>query len=476
MFELITEYVLPVKVLNTDGAVFGAENLLTGGDLQICVNENSTCSITGKGFIVLDFGKEYHGGARILTHTASAPTVKVRLRFGESVAETYAELGEKGASNDHSLRDFETMLTSFSDMTFAQTGFRFLRIDFLEEQAVTIKNIYCAYTHRVFPAPAQFESKDERIKEIYSVAKRTIELCCQTYLWDGIKRDRLVWIGDTHPEMLALTSLYGKTDIIEDALKITAKQFPLGSWMNNMPMYSTWWVIIMADYSLMTGDFSFANEYKDYLLGIIKQCDECVKDDGSLDFPSYFVDWPTHEQIDELAGCRALLTIMANKYNVLAKNLSLDNEVSNSLLAKLKKQKSTVKNAKQVIGLKYFADGSISEEEKQILIEGGAKGMSTFMSYYILKTVAEVYSVDYAIQMMKDYYGAMLDKGATSFFEDFDMEWVENSNCLDQLPKAGERDIHGDFGKYCYIGFRHSFCHGWSAGVIKFLYEYCNEI
>ena len=76
---------------------------------------------------------------------------------------------------------------------------------------------------------------------------------------------------------------------------------------------------------------------------------------------------------------------------------------------------------------------------------------------------------------MKEYYGAMLKKGATTFFEDFDMAWAENSSDIDRLPKEGERDIHGDFGKYCYVGFRHSFCHGWSAGVLRFLYDYCNE-
>ena len=33
------------------------------------------------------------------------------------------------------------------------------------------------------------------------------------------------------------------------------------------------------------------------------------------------------------------------------------------------------------------------------------------------------------------------------------------------------KDIHGDFGKFCYASFRHSFCHGWSAGVIPYLME-----
>ena len=29
--------------------------------------------------------------------------------------------------------------------------------------------------------------------------------------------------------------------------------------------------------------------------------------------------------------------------------------------------------------------------------------------------------------------------------------------------------MHGDYGAFCYKGFRHSFCHGWSSGVVPFL-------
>lgn len=72
---------------------------------------------------------------------------------------------------------------------------------------------------------------------------------------------------------------------------------------------------------------------------------------------------------------------------------------------------------------------------------------------------------------MKEYYGGMLDKGATSFWEDFDVSWIAESGRIDELPKEGQKDIHGDYGKYCYTGFRHSLCHGWSCGAIEFLAE-----
>jgi hypothetical protein len=76
------------------------------------------------------------------------------------------------------------------------------------------------------------------------------------------------------------------------------------------------------------------------------------------------------------------------------------------------------------------------------------------------------------LSIIKEYYGAMLEKGATTFWEDFDVDWMENSNRIDCFPVEGQRDIHGDFGKFCYKNFRHSLCHGWSTGVLAFLIEY----
>ena len=40
------------------------------------------------------------------------------------------------------------------------------------------------------------------------------------------------------------------------------------------------------------------------------------------------------------------------------------------------------------------------------------------------------------------------------------------------MPVAGKKDVHGDFGAYCYKGFRHSLCHGWSSGPAAFCIEH----
>ena len=66
----------------------------------------------------------------------------------------------------------------------------------------------------------------------------------------------------------------------------------------------------------------------------------------------------------------------------------------------------------------------------------------------------------------------MISRGATTFWEDFHMSWLEGSGRIDEFPTPGQKDIHGDYGAFCYIGLRHSFCHGWASGVLAFLYEY----
>ena len=42
----------------------------------------------------------------------------------------------------------------------------------------------------------------------------------------------------------------------------------------------------------------------------------------------------------------------------------------------------------------------------------------------------------------------------------------------DNPVPEGMKDIHGDFGDYCYPGFRHSLCHGWASGPTAWLSDH----
>ena len=124
----------------------------------------------------------------------------------------------------------------------------------------------------------------------------------------------------------------------------------------------------------------------------------------------------------------------------------------------------------------YFLRVINDLDYKDVLQRTGSKTLFVADDNAFKKGIKEKWGFDEYSQLTAAHkrmilYGAMLDKGATTFWEDFDLAWVEGSGRIDEFPQNGEKDIHGDYGAYCYVGFRHSLCHGWSAGVIAFMKE-----
>ena len=474
------EYLLPIKVV--DGAKLeNEETLFQSKGLYATINYNVSewsqyLKMDGlHSFIVLDFGKEMNGGVRLITNWVNNVNCKVRIRFGESLGEVNASIGEKNASNAHSMRDFETTICAYADATVGQTGFRFVRIDLLENNFIYFKNIFCE--NNIFSKKPiyVYQGSDKRISDIFQAAKRTVDLCAgQGYIWDGIKRDRLTWAGDLAPEVMALHAIYGKVSIVEKTLDLCKKTAPLPKFMNAIYTYSMWWIIILADYYKDFACTAYIKKHLSYLVGLIDLMDTLVDEEGALSNKvRYIVDWPTKDTPDELVGVRAIFLMAMNGAEYLLNAFGLSTERVREIRRRLLLVPLRVQAKKQVIALKYFATGEMTDEEYSKLIEGGVKGFSTFMSYYILSAIA-ARDEKLAIDLMKEYYGAMLDRGATTFWEDFHVEWLDGTGRIDEFDES-KKDLHGDCGAHCYVGFRHSLCHGWSAGVAKFIKEHCHN-
>ena len=474
------EYLLPTRVVSSNKTDYEYALFCSKG-LYATINNNVETwnqyfKMEGIGsYVILDFGKEMNGGIRVLTNWIYYGNCKVRIRFGESLGEVNSNIQEKNATNDHGPRDFETLICSYADVTIGQTGFRFVRIDLLEEKYIYFKNIYCENHILSKKTIYTYQGKDERIKEIFNVAKRTVDLCAsEGYVWDGIKRDRLLWVGDLAPELMALSAIYGRLPVVERSLELAKKLAPIPQFMNDIYTYSMWWVIILADYYKEFACKEYIQKHIKYLVQLLDLFDGLVDEQGELNKEiRYLVDWPTKDSVDELVGVRAIFLMAINGAIELINAFGFSAEKAMKIKEKLLKKPLIVQEKKQVIALKYFAIGEITDEEYAKLIDGRAKGFSTFMSYYILTAIASR-DEQLAIELMKEYYGAMLDRGATTFWEDFHMEWLEGSGRIDEIDPT-KKDIHGDYGAHCYVGFRHSLCHGWSAGVAKFIKEYCHE-
>ena len=239
-----------------------------------------------------------------------------------------------------------------------------------------------------------------------------------------------------------------------------------------------WWLIILSENYFQGGDRKFAEEQLPYVQGLLEQLGKYIREDGSTSFSNNFIDWPTHYEeggderkaYDELAGVNYLFRIALNATSKLLRALDKDDGICEKMTEKLKRKSYEVKAYKQIAALGVWA-GEKTEHNYRLITEGGAAGVSTFMSYPILSAVAEYGEYDKAFAILKEYYGGMLEMGATTFWEDFDLSWTKNASRIDGFPKPGEKDIHGDYGAFCYTGFRHSLCHGWASGVIAYLTE-----
>ena len=113
----VREYLSPKRIvwMNAAEQIKGSEHLLREGTGQTDLPNKYICRMTSTQealpSILLDFGEELHGGLQIVTGMPGDHTpIRVRVRFGESVSEAMSEVGEKGATNDHAMRDMEIQL------------------------------------------------------------------------------------------------------------------------------------------------------------------------------------------------------------------------------------------------------------------------------------------------------------------------------------------------------------------------------
>ena len=77
-----------------------------------------------------------------------------------------------------------------------------------------IKEIRAISVFRDIPYKRLISLQDERLNRIWQTGAYTVHLNMQEYIWDGIKRDRLVWIGDLHPEVMTVNTVFGYNEVI----------------------------------------------------------------------------------------------------------------------------------------------------------------------------------------------------------------------------------------------------------------------
>ncbi len=474
----VREYLVPKRVLSSEGAA-RAEWLLSGPRLisYVEVTDEECTLIAPGGHVLLDFGIELHGGVRIVTGQKRDPSKhhytlppdwvsesRIRIRFGESASEAMGT-----PNQDHTIHDEVLHLPMMGVLEYGSTGFRFVRIDNVGNVPVPLHGVSAVALYRDFVRIGAFECSDERLNRIWNTALYTVQLCMQEYLFDGAKRDRLVWLGDMHPESKVILSIAQDPSILRESLDFAEERTPLPHYMNTMLSYSCWWLINQYEYYLFRGDLKYLRAKRPYILGLLHHFAEMIQEDGTIDTHGrpIFTDWPSSVNPEaQRAGGQGLFAWMFRDTALLCDALGepQDAALARDALVKVRRHVpncGTFKSAAAMQTLSGLADRS------DVLLQNPLQGLSTFYGYYMLLAQP----VPNALNVLRNYWGAMLDRGATTFWEDFHLEWLDGSGRIDELPVPGQKDLHADFGDFCYKGLRHSLCHGWAGGPAAYLIE-----
>lgn len=496
----VRDYITPTRIVwqGNPENITGAENLLTDGNGQSKLSNMPMCAMRSTKDIhpglLLDFGRELQGGLQIVTgQFAPQAPVRIRVRFGESVSEAMSNIGEHGATNDHALRDFSVTLPWLGVLEVGNSGYRFARIDLIDDdRELLIEQVRAISTYRDLPYQGSFSCSDERLNQIWQTGAYTVHLNMQEYLWDGIKRDRLVWMGDLHPEIMTVGAVFGYNEVVDKSLDLIRDITPPDVWMHGISSYSLWWIIIQRDWYMHHGDLVYLKKQHEYLKKLLRHVFTYVDERGRerLD-GNRFLDWPSSENPAAInAGLQSLM-FMALKAGAYISQALDDKELERQCLEMIDRSilhggndqarheflqvdvAPDAPGSKQAAALMALAEimGAGQANDQYLSVNGG-HGFSTFYGYYMLRAMAMAGNHTGAMEVIKSYWGAMIDLGATTFWEDFDLKWLENAAPIDQPVPADKVDVHGNYGAYCYGGFRHSLCHGWASGPTAWLSEH----
>lgn len=478
--DFVTEYVTPTRIVwqSPDG-VKNAENLLCFSTGQVSTATKNYSTFTKHGAVVIDFGKELHGGIEIINaQTNVNKPVKMHVTLGESVTEAMSSVENSNATNEHAIREFDLEIPWLGSRRSGNSGFRFAKIELLTDSVIVpIVAVRAISIHRDIPQIGTFSCDNERLNQIWKTGAYTVMLNMQHYLWDGIKRDRLVWIGDMHPEVMTINSIYNDQPVVKRSLDFVRDTTPLPGWMNGICTYSMWWILIHRDLYLYKGDLEYLKEQQPYMDALFKQIISQI--DGNkenLKSDMRFLDWPTYDNPAVIHAGLQGITLITMRAGIQIADWIGDPELKAECEDAAKRLSSYVpesKGNKQAASLLTLSGLMKAKDGRKIIEQGGAEGFSTFFGYYMLEALAKAGDYQGAMKIISDYWGAMIDLGATTFWEDFDYGCLKNNpSSIDEIVPPGRFDVHKDGGAYCYVGMRKSLCHGWASGPTAWLTRY----
>lgn len=218
--------------------------------------------------LLLDFGQEVVGYFRM--RLKSDAPICFRLHYGETIAEALSEPPRNQLQN-RMLTEEYTLFQGIQEFeSRARVGGRFVRVEFFDCAAAVVADEFGLRTE-CYPVAYRgyFHCSDEELNSIWRAGRKTLHLCMQEYYLDAVKRDRMLWTGDTRAEALFNYYLFGDTALFRFCWdEIASCRYADGSIPSAMGTgssllwdYVAWWIVAFYDYYMHTADADFLRKH-----------------------------------------------------------------------------------------------------------------------------------------------------------------------------------------------------------------------
>ncbi|MRW89766.1 Bacterial alpha-L-rhamnosidase [Duganella sp. FT80W] len=330
------------------------------------------------------------------------------------------------------------------------------------------------------PAPLP-GSYPEWIRRVDLVSQYTLRDCLQTCFEDGPRRDRRLWVGDLRMQALVNYVTFGANDVVKRCLYLFAGlprsdglvngcvyERPVPTYADTTTLdYAALYCVTLQEYVEATGDTACGHD----LWPVACRQIDCLLErlDASHLFHDTgatwcFIDWAFG--LEKSAATHAVIVFALRRMLKLAETLGRGGEVAHyataieqmteAARAQLfdrergvytsgpQRQVSCATQAWMVLaGIPESREQARTALRNVMADADAVRPITPYLYHYIVEAMLACGMRDEALELVRSYWGGMLDAGADTFWEAYDPQEPLTS------PYG---DIHAN-----------SYCHAWSC-------------
>jgi len=318
-----------------------------------------------------------------------------------------------------------------------------------------------------------FCCSDHILDKIWEVGAWTLRLCMEDTYVDCPAYEQTHWVGDARNEALVNFVSFGAYDLSRHCLEqvshslkynIVPESHVPSIWRNVIPAWTFLWIMACYEYYLYTGDKKFVKDIYPALKTTMNNFSKMITERGLIKTDAWsLLDWapldtPTKGEVSHTSmffiKCAYIVSELAKLigktddikgYLTTAKKMKISvnkylwSEKDNAFIDSIHDDGSLSKViSQQTNTIAYLCDCIDNKREeiiKKIITEPGKKVVKTgspFFLFFVLEALSKSGQMQYALNLIREKYGLMLDKGATTWWETFpgyETYWWTRSHC-----------------------------------------------